>query len=287
MDGRPDSSGGGARLRTRAKRVGAASLLGQTLATWSKRAWLFLWLGVLLLAPSVALERLDGLRTLSLGGVLVYGLVLWFVSTLATALLAALSAETAYLIQSSRPVPLGRTLRRGLACLGAAMRVALVLAATSLLFIVCVVLLDRGLGQARSLVFVFLLVLYIRLQLGWSVAVPVVVMESVGVRRALGRSWHLTKGARGSLFVVWLVLAVMQWLLTMAARHVLGEDLQSLSRDAVLLGVQPTTETGWWASQVFDIAFSSIQAVGAAVAYGALRSSKEGVSHAELLEAFE
>lgn len=105
----------------------------------------------------------------------------------------------------------------------------------------------------------------------FSLAVPVVMAESLGPVKALGRSRALTKSHRwrllGTFFVTWLVL--------------LGLGMAALG---LALGAP---SVGWLLSAAVNAIFGSIVYVVPAVAYHDLRVAKEGVATAELARVFE
>jgi hypothetical protein len=72
-----------------------------------------------------------------------------------------------------------------------------------------VVGLSLVMGMGIGLGFVLLIVPGILLWLRWSLAVPAKVLEDRGVRDAMSRSSELTKGNRGRIFVIGILLAVL------------------------------------------------------------------------------
>jgi hypothetical protein len=106
----------------------------------------------------------------------------------------------------------------------------------------------------------------------WWIAVPVAVVERTNVIESMRRSHVLTKGEKGSVFVVLLVLGLV-WL---GVTMLLG---------AVYADVEDPTAFNW-ALVVLMVVFSVLQAVAAAVGYHDLRISKEGASVDELVAVF-
>jgi hypothetical protein len=64
-----------------------------------------------------------------------------------------------------------------------------------------------GIGVAVG--FVLLIIPGILLALGWSLAIPVAVIEGKSLNGATARSWALTKGDRGRIFVVFFLFFVL------------------------------------------------------------------------------
>lgn len=73
-------------------------------------------------------------------------------------------------------------------------------------------------GLGIGIGFLLLIVPGVLLYLMWSVAVPVTVVERRGVIESLGRSGELTKGARGTIFALFVIL----WAVMIGAEMVTG-----------------------------------------------------------------
>ncbi|RJT37254.1 hypothetical protein D3227_18885 [Mesorhizobium waimense] len=126
-----------------------------------------------------------------------------------------------------------------------------------------------GIGSALAML--ALIVPGIILWLGWSVSVPVLIQERLGVLGSMSRSRVLTKGSRWALFGLFLILliiaAVIQWVM-LAVVVLLGGIVAELA----LALVQSVV--------------SMVLSVAAAVSYVELRQVKEGTSVDELAEIF-
>lgn len=105
---------------------------------------------------------------------------------------------------------------------------------------------------------------------GLTVTVAVVVAERLGPMDAVKRSWELTRGYRGTLFLAGLGLGVISFLV-----NLLGN----------LLGLIPVL--GFLAALALQILTMSLGTVWPAVAYHDLRTLKEGASTEELARVFE
>jgi hypothetical protein len=116
-----------------------------------------------------------------------------------------------------------------------------------------------------------LLVPGIILWLGWSVAVPVLVQERLGVFGSMSRSRVLTKGSRWALFGLFLILI----LVGMAIQLVLGTVI------ALFGGI-----IGAVLAALVSTVWSMMMSIAAAVSYVELREVKEGTSFDELAEIF-
>lgn len=73
---------------------------------------------------------------------------------------------------------------------------------------------DNGTGLRVAMVFVILgitFLLPLRWWLAWSLVVPVTVLEGGGLRTSMRRSKGLTQGNRGRIFLVYLLIALLSW----------------------------------------------------------------------------
>lgn len=64
--------------------------------------------------------------------------------------------------------------------------------------------------------FILLVVPGVMLALAWSLIGPVIVAEGAGPVRAMGRSWDLTSGYKGKVFVIVLICSGIAWVMTYA-----------------------------------------------------------------------
>lgn len=126
-------------------------------------------------------------------------------------------------------------------------------------------------GLGAGLASIALLVPGIILWLGWSVAVPVLIQERLGVFGSMSRSRVLTKGSRWALFGLFLILIiiamVIQWVM-LAAVVLLGGIIAEV------------------AAALVQTVISMVLSVATAVSYVELRQVKEGTSVDELAEIF-
>jgi hypothetical protein len=116
-----------------------------------------------------------------------------------------------------------------------------------------------------------LLVPGIILWLGWSVAIPVLIQERLGVLGSMSRSRVLTKGSRWALFGLFLILIIIAMV------------IQSLLALAVVFfgGIVANL-----VAALVSTVLSMMMSIAAAVSYVELRQVKEGASVEELAEIF-
>lgn len=125
---------------------------------------------------------------------------------------------------------------------------------------------------------VLLIVPGVILALMWSVAVPALVVERVGVFEALGRSNTLTKGAKWKIFGLALIIFVAYWLLSIILGMIglagYGGATTGLSLGSVLGSIVLST--------LFNTAVGTIQPS----LYVELRQWKEGTDVQSLQQVF-
>jgi hypothetical protein len=193
--------------------------------------------------------------------------------------LVATGAMTYGVVQHLRrtPASLGDCLGVGLSRLPAVVLVSLCLllcvALASLPFFVALAVV-RGGGLLLALPLLALPV-YAFCML-WP-AVPVAVVERAGIGGALARSAALTRGSRGAVFVVLLVLFLLQVGVTYLLRRGFFADLTWDSFRTYLL----------LEFLVVVLLLGSLQSTVNAVGYWLLRSRKEGASIEDLAKVFE
>jgi hypothetical protein len=77
--------------------------------------------------------------------------------------------------------------------------------------------LGGGTGVHMALIFLILGVTFLvplRWWLAWSLVVPVTVLEGGGLRTSMRRSKNLTQGSRGRIFLVYLLIALLSWVVS-------------------------------------------------------------------------
>lgn len=145
-------------------------------------------------------------------------------------------------------------------CLKAAASLFLPVIAISIL-----VSIGAGLGM------ILLIVPGIILWLGWSVAIPVLVQERLGVFGSMSRSRALTKGSRWALFGLYIILIVAIWVVQ-AAVGILAAMTGGIVA-AFLMAIVSTI-------------FAMVMSSAAAASYIELRMTREGTGIDELAEIF-
>ncbi len=107
--------------------------------------------------------------------------------------------------------------------------------------------------------------------LRWSVAVPVLVQERLGVFGAMARSSDLTKGSRWALFWLWIILIAAAYSVQFAVVGIIPAvgAMAGVSLDALVSAV-----------------LYMLTSIAPAVCYVELRRVKEGTSVEELAEIF-
>jgi uncharacterized membrane protein len=127
---------------------------------------------------------------------------------------------------------------------------------------------------------ILLIVPGIILALMWSVAVPALVVERVGVFEALGRSNALTKGAKWKIFGLAVIIIVAYWLLS-AILGLVG--LSGFSNGNPAAGLSPS---GLIASVVLSTILNTAWGTIQPSLYVELRQWKEGTDVQSLQQVF-
>ncbi|RWH79235.1 MAG: hypothetical protein EOQ86_15210 [Mesorhizobium sp.] len=127
-----------------------------------------------------------------------------------------------------------------------------------------------GLGVVLGLM--LLIVPGIMLALRWSVAVPALVQERLGVFGSMARSRDLTKGSRWALFGLFIILIIIAIAIELALGT--ATDLFGGGVVGAVLGALVTSVT------------SMAMSIATAVSYVELRQVREGTSVDELAEIF-
>jgi Membrane domain of glycerophosphoryl diester phosphodiesterase len=71
-----------------------------------------------------------------------------------------------------------------------------------------------GMGLRILVGFLFFIIPGVYLAIAWSLTIPVVVLEGKGLSSALARSSELTKGHRGRVFIIYFLLLVLVYIVT-------------------------------------------------------------------------
>jgi MFS family permease len=88
--------------------------------------------------------------------------------------------------------------------------------------------------------FLLLIIPGIILSLGWALTIPVAVIENKGLKESTSRSWFLTKGDRGRIFVVAFLFVVLLYIMMILLQ---GPLLFALGSSRL---VMRTTFPGWF-----------------------------------------
>lgn len=214
------------------------------------------------IAPALGINVVPSLwtqgTTAAVVGGMIVGLVLYFVFT--SLLQAALMHGTIVTLNGGRA--------SFFQCLGTGIRNALPLSLIGLL---------AGLGIGLG--FLLLIIPGIILALAWSVFAPVRVAENTGIIESLGRSAQLTKGHRGAVFVVKLVVVIIAAALNLAILPIVGIGAMAATATTMPVAYMAL-------STLVLIIQYMIDAAMAASIYYELRVVKEGVGPEQLAAVF-
>ncbi len=170
-----------------------------------------------------------------------------------------------------RPVRIGGMFSVGFRRLLPLIGLALLLFVAMVVATFAIALVGGLLGKIVSvLLFIAFFVAVIVVMCGLAASVPAIVAEWVGPIGGIQRSWSLTSGHRGAIFLTFLVLIIAQFVIALVAGY--------LGRIPVL---------GLIISLAVQFLAGSLTTVMPAVAYNDLRMLKEGASTDELAKVFE
>ena len=121
----------------------------------------------------------------------------------------------------------------------------------------------------------------------WSVVVPVVMMEKLGVIGGLGRSFELTRGNRWTIFL----LLLLYWVVSLVIVLVGGVIVRAVfGVGGGLFATTPASGVALWAGFVVNLLVGGVVnvvgAVGVGVVYSELRGSQGGFDARRLGEVF-
>jgi hypothetical protein len=85
-----------------------------------------------------------------------------------------------------------------------------------------VVLITLAVGIAAGIGLIFLIVPGVYLWLMWSLAIPITVLEGGGLNVSTRRSKYLTQGSRGRIFIIYLLIVLLVWVVSMIFQIPLG-----------------------------------------------------------------
>ena len=124
--------------------------------------------------------------------------------------------------------------------------------------------------------FLLLVIPGIYLALAWSLAIPVTVLEGGGLNATLNRSAHLTKGSRGRIFVIFLLIGVLAVVVSMVIQFglLLPVGLLGIHDRASLAALEHALQAA--GSFLSTSLVGSLGSIALTLVYYDLRVRKEG-----------
>jgi len=274
------------RVRRRRANLQVGDVLGRSFSIWLRNFIPFTLLAGLVFVPAILyawfgmpVDSLDDPEQFveEINGIIVYSISLFLLANLlgliATGALVygvvqQLSGKTAPMLDCLRV-----SLTRILPVLGVGILMGILIllpVLLGLLFVsaIATTAVDGSGVMAPALMFLFGMPSLI-LMLMYYVAVPVAVIERPGVVASLKRSAGLTRGVKGSIFLIWLVLTII-------------EGFAGKLVETALAG----TDYGDWVSLGLMIVWAGLGATATGVIYHDIRLTKEGVDVEELKRVF-
>ncbi len=122
--------------------------------------------------------------------------------------------------------------------------------------------------------------------LRWSVAGPVLAIENLGILKSMGRSAALTKGRRGAIFLLYLVIAIVAVVLELTVVQMLG-GFSGLAAFATTTAVTPVIlALIVIVGPILGIVFGALAAALSATLFYQLRLTREGAPFDTVSEVF-
>ncbi len=240
-------------------------VVGRTFSVLGRNLPTFLIVSAVVMLPVIAISLYNGTPNYILAGRtkgFLFGALAALIPIVCTYLAqAALVQGTITDLNGERP-DLGRALSAGFA----------------LLLPVTVIAILSLLGMALGLL--LLVVPGIILAVGWSVAVPVKVVERASIKDSFGRSWELTKGYRWKILGLVLLYVLVVILFTVLVTMISGV---SFLQKGNVVGNIPYIVLQWLQSVILAV----FTAVGVTAIYYELRTVKEGLGPQQLAAAFD
>lgn len=237
------------------------SVISRTFAVFKERPLLFLTLGLI---AGVPVSLLDIILSME-------GPASSFLNLVVGGVICASIAYAVYQILLERDVTLGEALSSGLSRLG-----PLILAS---------ILMNLGITVGT----VFLIVPGIILACMWLVTIPSCSVESLGPLESLGRSYELTKGYRGKIFLLLLVTIIVFFLLAfifiLAVSFFAGVMFGGGGYDS--FESSPGVAMVGLAVGLLIVVGTTLYDIMVAVVYYDLRAIKEGLSLESLADIFD
>ena len=240
-------------------------VVGRTFSVFGRNLVTFLTVSAVIMLPVIAISLYNGTPNYIVAGTakgFLFGALAVILQLGCTYVLqAALVQGSITDLNGERP-ELGGALSTGFAL------------ALPVFIIAMLSLLGMGLG------FVLLVVPGIIVAVGWSVVVPVRVVERTGVKETFSRSWDLTKGHRWKIFWLVVMYAIVSYLCALLVAALAGISFMASAR---VLNNTPFIVMQW----LLQVVLAVITAVGITAIYYELRTVKEGLGPQQLAAAFD
>ncbi|MHC4847370.1 MAG: hypothetical protein ACYTEG_02840 [Planctomycetota bacterium] len=252
--------------RTRSTfRVG--SVLGRSISIWFRNIVPFTLLIIIVHIPMILyMVYYESIEEPSVDEFRIYSLVLEYAPRILTLVVAGALVYGVFEQLGGRRPGLGACVRVGLARLGPVLLVGLLVGVAWTAPIIIAGLVHEVAILVGIIPAIILLCMFF-------VAVPAAVVERPGILGAIKRSVELTRGYKGSIFLVNLVIGAMQWGVGVA----LG---------VVLVATESSEGAFPWFILATIVLFGGLTATVSAVVYHDLRQVKEGVGLEELQQVF-
>lgn len=149
-------------------------------------------------------------------------------------------------------------------------------------------LLGLGILIIIGIMFGYLLLIVpgVILTLGWSIAAPVLIVEKKGITESISRSWELTNGYKGWIFLLMIIYIVISAVIGGIFGVLIG-----VAGDPTMILLEGGSPTFFAINAVFSgisqAITTMISATGVAAIYYEIRQIKEGIGAESLADVFD
>lgn len=278
---RPRASARAARRRG----FSIGSVLSQAFSIWFGNFLPFALLTLIVYAPYIAMQYAQRIAAVEASRETWWAFADAGLSAVCGAVLAATLIHTVFQRLRGKAVGFAESVTRGFSKFAPVLGVSLLVGLVTILAVMPgALLVEMSPGLGGTAVMIGTVVSTI-IQCGIYVAVPACVVERVGPIAAIQRSWSLTKGHKGQMFLILVLFGLIVFVggivLVGGAAAAAGSDLDldnletAIGMPAFLMVLSLT------------LLSASIQAALSAVVYHDLRSIKEGIGAEDLADVFD
>lgn len=272
------SRGAGTRTSRARSSFGIGDSVGKAFSVWASNFVPFTLMAYVVFAPVLAYRAARAFGIIGYSESLIVLGAEMFVPLAFQQLLSAALIYGVFQKLRKQPASIGDSIGRGFSCLLPVIGVAL------MYLLIMVVAMGPGLLMIATenpllalIGGIITMIAFVYVGCALIVAVPAAVVERLGVIDAIKRSWNLTKGRRGTVFVTLAIFGIMMILLGIPLTLIVG---------LVMFTIDDLTLSEFLV-ELLTVPFNAITAAVIAVMYHNLRVSREGIDTEQLAKIFD